>query len=73
MLKSVLAKLIRSNEKNICNHACWALSYLSDGGSEQTQLPINMNVLPRLVELATSPCLWRRPPNGQRPRGSLRP
>jgi len=47
----VLAQLIMTNDPEVVNDACWALSYLSDGPNDRIQLILNTNIIPRLVEL----------------------
>jgi len=47
----VLAQLISTNDLEVVNDACWALSYLSDGPNERIQLILETNIAQRLVEL----------------------
>ncbi len=47
-----LARLIFSNDEEVLSEACWALSYLSDGGiNDKIQAVIEAGVCKRLVEL----------------------
>jgi len=47
----VLAQLIMTNDLEVVNDACWALSYLSDGPNDRIQLILDTNITPRLVDL----------------------
>jgi HEAT repeat protein len=46
-----LAKLLSSDDEQICLDACWAISYLSDGDVYQVQAVIEAGVTLRLLEL----------------------
>ncbi|ORY94749.1 importin alpha subunit [Syncephalastrum racemosum] len=52
---SLLARLACLLDEEILIDACWALSYLSDGGSNQIQAVVDSGVVPRLVELLQHP------------------
>ncbi|XP_010524836.1 PREDICTED: importin subunit alpha-7 [Tarenaya hassleriana] len=46
-----LARLIRSDDKEVLTNACWALSYLSDGTNEKIQAIIEAKLCARLIGL----------------------
>ncbi|KAI3910173.1 hypothetical protein MKW92_017035 [Papaver armeniacum] len=51
-----LERLIHSTDAKVLTYVCWALSYLSDGGTnDKIQAVIEANVCPRLVELLRHP------------------
>ncbi|ETV84452.1 hypothetical protein, variant [Aphanomyces astaci] len=52
---STLAQLIFSQDEEVLTDACWALSYLSDGGNEKIQAVIEAGVCKRLIELLMHP------------------
>ncbi|XP_006645862.1 importin subunit alpha-1b-like [Oryza brachyantha] len=52
----VLQQLILSQDEEILTNSCWALSYLTNGGSyDRTQAMIDTGACPRLVELLNHP------------------
>ncbi|CAN6895337.1 unnamed protein product, partial [Brassica oleracea] len=51
----VLRQLIYLNDEEVLTHACWALSYLSNGPNDKIQAVIQAGVCPRLVELLSHP------------------
>ncbi|ETW00799.1 hypothetical protein H310_07333 [Aphanomyces invadans] len=52
---STLAQLIFSQDEEVLTDACWALSYLSDGGNEKIQAVIETGACKRLIELLMHP------------------
>ncbi|KAF9787226.1 armadillo-type protein [Thelephora terrestris] len=51
----VLKELIYSTDDKILNHACRAISYLSDGSKDRIQAVIELGVCQRLVDLLMHP------------------
>ncbi|KAK9215241.1 hypothetical protein WN944_007245 [Citrus x changshan-huyou] len=50
-----LAQLIHLDDEEVLSHACWTLSYLSDGTNDKIQVVIEAGVCRRLVELLGHP------------------
>lgn len=46
-----LRHLIFSEDEKVLIDACWALSFISDGSSQNIQFVIEAGVCPRLLEL----------------------
>ncbi len=47
----ILGRLINCGNDEVLRDACWAFSYISDGDDDRIQAVLNVNLLPRLVEL----------------------
>eukprot|EP00179_Madagascaria_erythrocladioides_P001573 CAMPEP_0198318622 /NCGR_PEP_ID=MMETSP1450-20131203/7911_1 /TAXON_ID=753684 ORGANISM="Madagascaria erythrocladiodes, Strain CCMP3234" /NCGR_SAMPLE_ID=MMETSP1450 /ASSEMBLY_ACC=CAM_ASM_001115 /LENGTH=593 /DNA_ID=CAMNT_0044021941 /DNA_START=42 /DNA_END=1824 /DNA_ORIENTATION=- len=51
----VLVSLLDNSDEDILMDACWALSFLSDGGNEKIQAVVDIGVVPILVRLLSHP------------------
>lgn len=50
-LSKGLAKLVAHTDRQVCQDACWAISYLTDGPDEQIDLARKSGILPYVVDL----------------------
>lgn len=51
----ILGRLINCANDEVLRDACWAFSYISDGDDDRIQAVLNVQLLPRLVELLGHP------------------
>lgn len=51
----ILSRIINSNDSEVLSDVCWAVSYLSDGTSDQIQAVIDTGLVHRLIELLSCP------------------
>ena len=58
----VLASLLNHGDNEIVADACWAISFISDGPAERVQATLQQGVIPRIVQLLSSPATTMQTP-----------